>query len=99
MVPRSQVFHQRLAELSRKLTRLIAGQWQLPGMILDTLDAQVGGAPIDLHGQILYTADKLSKLNILAARGRFKEQTQALDRQLQGRTNDSFRVCYQVSAG
>ncbi len=94
--PRSEVFHQRLIRQSRELSWIIAREWEFPAPVLEALRSQVDTEHMQTLGSILYAADKLSKMHILSARGRFKGDVERVANRLQGCLTDSCRVCYEA---
>jgi HD-like signal output (HDOD) protein len=74
-VPRSALFRDRMVRQSRTLSLLIARQWAFPEAVLEAIEAQIDvgrGGRLPQLADILYVGDKLAKVHILAAQGRFK---------------------------
>lgn len=92
--PRSHSFRDRFVTSSRKLSCLIARQWNFPEGVLDALESQLDNKSMQTLGNILYAGDKLSKMHILSAQGRFKGEIDHVANCLQGPLTDACRVCY-----
>ncbi len=96
--PRSHRFRSALVRRARRLSLLIAREWDFPPAVLDALDDQSGDRPEDMSrlGDLLYTGDKLSKLHILSAQGRFTGKVDRMACRLRGRLTDSCADCYSL---
>jgi HD-like signal output (HDOD) protein len=96
--PSSELFQERLIKRSRELSLLIAKEWGFPAAVLQALESQIDARQPPLLGSILYTGDKLSKVHILSARGRFNGDIERVVNRLPERFADSCRVCYRALA-
>ena len=94
LVPRSRLFHHKLTQRARQLTRRIATEWAFPGVIQEAFHSQIDGEQVQSLGGILYAGDKLSKLYILSSRGRFRADIDRLSQSLQVHLTDSRKACY-----
>ena len=92
--PHSALFQERLINRSRELSLVIAKQWGFPATVLEALESQHEPKHMQTLGSILYAGDKLSKIHILATRGRFKDDVDRLVNRLQRRFKFSCRACY-----
>ncbi|HHJ17242.1 MAG TPA: HDOD domain-containing protein [Gammaproteobacteria bacterium] len=97
--PRSGIFHERLISRSRKLSWIIAKEWEFGPAVLDALEAQIKDRNMPITGNILYVADKLSKMSILSGRGRFKGDVDQLAERLQERLTRPCKDCFEKSSG
>lgn len=71
--PNSQRFRREWVERARRLSLVIARQWNFPAPVLDALEAQADSrdlARLSTHDAILRAADRLAKVHMLASRGR-----------------------------
>jgi len=93
--PRSGLFHDRLIKRARRLSWVIAREWQFPASVLQALESQVDARHRQPAGDMLYAGDRLSKLHILSARGRFEGESERLDLQVQGCSPDTCKDCYE----
>ena len=91
--PRSGLFHERLISRSRKLSWVIAREWGFGEMVLDALESQVEDRAMQMPGNILYVADKLSKIVILSGRERFRGDLEQVVGILQGRLTRPCNAC------
>jgi HD-like signal output (HDOD) protein len=82
---------------SRILSLLIARQWGFPEAVLEAIEAQVDvgrGGRLPPLADILYVGDKLAKVHILAAQGRFKGSVDQLVDASCGGLRDYCDACY-----
>jgi HD-like signal output (HDOD) protein len=93
--PRSKLFQERLINHSRKLSWLITKEWGFPEPVIDALKSQIDNEQMQTLGNILYSADKLSKMQILSARECFKGDIEQVTKQLQDRLPDSCTDCFE----
>ena len=94
LVPRSKLFNERFIQRCRKLSWLIAREWELPGVVVEALESQIDAKPGQSLGSILYAGDKLSKVYLLSARGRFKGDINHLSKSLRDHLTDTRKACY-----
>ncbi|HHQ13442.1 MAG TPA: HDOD domain-containing protein, partial [Chromatiales bacterium] len=91
--PRSELFHERLIKRARQLSRVIAGEWGFPPAVIDALQSQVDTGHRESFGNMLYAGDKLSKLHILAAHGRFEGEAERIVERMPGGMMEACRTC------
>jgi hypothetical protein len=82
-----------LIKRSRELSLLIAKEWGFPAAVLQALESQIDAKQPPMLGRILYAGDKLSKMHILSARGRFNGEIDRVANRLLGDLVDTCRVC------
>jgi HD-like signal output (HDOD) protein len=97
-VPRSALFRQHLISKSRALSLVIARQWKFPGAVLEAQQELIGAE--DMQGLsklagILFLSDKLAKLHILAAQGRFTGDVADIVRASRSDLSVNYATCYQ----
>ena len=97
--PRSVLFHEKLIKRSRKLSWIIAREWGFGAMVLDALESQIEARHMQTPGSILFAGDKLSKVHILSALGRFKGDVDQLAGRLQGSLKGSCKAGYEALPG
>ena len=94
--PRSELFRERLIKRSRQLSWIIAREWGFPAAVLEALDSQIDTRHMQGPGDMLYAGDKLSKLHILSAHGRFEAEIDRIAVRLQGCMTDACKACYEA---
>ncbi len=94
--PRSELFHQRLIKRARQLSWVIAREWGFPPGVLEALRSQVDAGHRESSDNMLYAGDKLSKLYILSARGRFEGEAERIIGRMPGGRAEACRACYEM---
>jgi hypothetical protein len=80
------------------LSLVIARQWKFPGAVLEAQQELIGAE--DMQGLsklagILFLSDKLAKLHILAAQGRFTGDVADIVRASRSDLSVNYATCYQ----
>ncbi len=73
--PRSEYFREQFITGSRKLSCIIANQWEFPARVVRALEAQVHSRnmkEVPTLDNMLYMGDKLAKMRVLSALGRWE---------------------------
>lgn len=92
----SEQFCRTYALQARVLSHRIAAQWNLPEAVVETLaelSKDAAGASRSAAGNIVFTADKLSRLRLLADHGAWPEADPATD------MPENIRRCYEELTG
>ncbi len=95
-IPSSKLFQEQLLKQSRKLSWLITKEWGFPESVIDALESQINDEHMQMLGNILYSADKFSKMHILSTRERFEGEIDEVANQLQGRLPNACKDCYEI---
>lgn len=97
--PHSTSFMDALNLLSKQITVRIAGEWDLPGPVLEALEDQLTYQEPDemsALGAIAFMADKLAKMQILSKSGQLQGRSGRILCRLQGELSEVCYRCYQL---
>jgi HD-like signal output (HDOD) protein len=97
--PHTHAFRDQLIRKSRRLTILIARQWDFPPEVVNALESQSDNAAIaqlPLPGAILCAGDRLAKLHMLADRGRIGADTPSVIDLPHPRLSRHYESCYRL---
>jgi HD-like signal output (HDOD) protein len=98
LAPRSELFREQLIRKSRILSVMIARQWEFSRPVLDALENLVDAEDAQHLSQlesILFLSDKLAKLHILSAQGRFTGDVQQVIRASHSHLSSYCEACYE----